>query len=311
MKRQIRLGEDSFKVQGKAFKRAYLLLQKQMNAGQAQTSGDINLPSLRAQILVEQEGASVSTSFNAVGPVLKYCAYNPNEEAFTEHLFAASGTSCRGLVTGTLTSLVIIPLLETFLLKGGDCITFNISTLSSIWGANVDVNASGIYLVIEEGNDLEQLDINVPSYEPITIDKQSPSWQYNGISRIAVLNGNSANPVNYVEITSQQVNERFDTNQQDVLALDQGKIGLANLNSVRIYDFEPSCITDVTVNMNVDTANVATGANFLYVEKVVSDKGLVYRAIAHSEKVKERKLKQRGVGIGAIATGSHSRKAYK
>jgi len=309
MKRQIRLGEDSYKVQGKAFKHAYLLLEKTMlpdgeGGFLPQNSKDVNLQAIRVQIAVEQEGAKATTSFNGVGPVIKYALYNPEPESFTNHLFNSTGTECRGLITGTETALVKIPLLETFILKGGDCITFNVSTLSSIWGENVDANSSSIYLVIEEGSDLEQLDINLPCYEPITIDKQSPSWQYNAVSRVAIVNGvpdrdfPAPNPVNYIEVTSQHVSERFDTNQQFILAFDQGKGGGDNLNSVRVYDVEPSALTDVTINMGVDTSLVTTGACFLYVEKVVVDKGLVIRGIAHSQKVKDSKLKFRGFGKG-------------
>jgi hypothetical protein len=311
MKRQIRLGEDTYKVQGKAFKEAYILLEKTMIFEEggpiSQSETDINLQALRVQISVEQEGAKATTSFNAVGPVVKYALYNPEPTSYQNHLFDSNGTSCRGLFTGTSTSLVKIPLLETFILKGGDCITFNVSTLSTLWGQNVDANSSGIYLVIEEGSDLEQLDINLPCYEPITIDKQSPSWQYNAVSRIAILNGTNdggmipltyTNPVNYVEITSQHVSERFDINQQFIKAFDLGKTDSDNLRSYRLYDVEPSALTDVTINMGVDTSLVSTGACFLYVEKVVVDKGLVIRGIAHSQKVKDSKLKFRGFGKG-------------
>lgn len=297
MKIQLRSGNNPLTLKGIAFDKCYLLIEGQGAA--ALTSADFNLTQLRATLNIKQAGVEGSTSFNAVGPVIKGLLDMKDPSTWTNYSFAAGGTTCRGALRGgtTTQSTIRVPLLEGgIILRGDDCIDLNIEVLS-IFNANSQAN-SYVYLVTEEANGIVQTDINLPRYEPIDNSRQQVSFTYDGASEIYFLNSGSysatTNPLTSIEVRSAYVNDRFDAGTLD--GLRPVRIAqTANQGSSILYSVEPAALYDVTVNASINTANVTTGANFLYVNTVLTGKYLASRGLAQAVKIQKRNLQKRGI----------------
>jgi hypothetical protein len=224
---------------------------------------------------------------------------NPN--AWTDNGLATNGQSVRGVLNAgsTTTSTFTIPLLDGgYILKGDDYININIDVLPAFYSANSTAGSS-IYLVTEEGNGITQTDINLPIYEPITTDKQSPAYYYDGVSEIALINAVNnytlaTNPFQSVDVRSQYVNERFDSDTLSARRYDT-LIQTATNGCSKIYYVEPSALWDVQLGLSINNTLVTSGSQFLYVRKVLTSPNLVRRAIQHENKVVTQNMKHRGV----------------
>lgn len=297
MKIQLRSGNNPLTLKGISFDKCYLLIEGQGAA--ALTNTDFNLTQLRATINVKQAGVEGSTSFNAVGPTIKCLIDMKDPSAWTNYSWALTGTSCRGVLRGgtTTQSTIRIPLLEGgIILRGDDCIDLNIEVLS-VFSANSQAN-SYVYLVTEEANGIVQTDINMPRYEPIDNSRQQVSFTYDGASEIYFLNSgaysSTTNPLTSIEVRSAYVNDRFDAGTLD--AIRPLRIAqTANQGCSILYSVEPAALYDVTVNASINTANVTTGANFIYVNTVLTGKYLAARGLAQSVKIQKRNLQKRGI----------------
>jgi hypothetical protein len=306
MKQQLRIGSNPITLQGTAFGRAYLLVQ---GVGAATLSDtDFNLNYLRTQIELSQGGVKDTTAFNAVGPFTRALSELPfvSNPASTNPNFNVSpnGQSLAGLLTntGSTTSVFYIPLLEGgYILKGDDYIRFNIDVLPTFFSANV-TSGSSVYLVTEEANGIVQADVNLPVYEPITTDKQSPSFTYDAVSECSFLNAveTSPNLFNYVtdplqaiDFRSEYVTEQFDI--QTLYAKNLVSCSNPLTNSHPVYYVEPSALWDVQIGLAINTTNVTIGSQFLYVRKVVTSPALVQRAVTQEAKITRSSLKKRGV----------------
>jgi len=297
MKVQLRSGNNPLTLKGVSFDKCYLLIEGQ--GASALTNADFNLTQLRATLNIKQAGVEGSTSFNAVGPVIKGLLDMKDPSAWTNYSFAASGTTCRGALRGgtTTQSTIRVPLLEGgIILRGDDCIDLNIEVLS-IFNANSQAN-SYVYLVTEEANGIVQTDINLPRYEPIDNSRQQVSFTYDGASEIYLLNSGAysatTNPFTSVEVRSAYVNDRFDAATLD--GFRPVRIAqTANQGCSILYSVEPAALYDVTVNASINTANVTTGANFVYVNTVLTGKYLASRGLAQAVKIQKRNLQKRGI----------------
>lgn len=297
MKVQLRSGNNPLTLKGIAFDKAYLLIEGQGAA--ALTNADFNLTQLRATLNVKQAGVEGSTSFNAVGPVIKNLVDAKDPALYANYTFAAAGTTCRGALRGgtTTQSTIIVPLLEGgIILRGDDCIDLNIEVLS-VFNANSQAN-SYVYLVTEEANGIVQTDINLPRYEPIDNSRQQVSFTYDGASEIYFLNSApysaTTNPLTSIEVRSAYVNDRFDAGTLDGIR-PLRIASTANQGNNKLYSVEPAALYDVTINASINTANVTTGANFIYVNSVLTGKYLAARGLAQSVKIQKRNLVKRGI----------------
>lgn len=310
MKQQLRLGSESIKLQNKSFGRAYVLFQlvTDTTGTNVDDSTNLDLTKLRISIDLKQGGIRETSSFNGVAPlgleVLKQI--NPNYS--TDINFDTSGLTCQGayVYNISLTSdlrLVKVPLLwGGYQLKADDELTFNIDQIPGIYNAGCAI-ASTAYLVVEEANDINQTDVNLPFYYPITADKNSPSFSPKGASEIMLISTSKTQKLSdaiftSAEVRSAQVNDRFDIYSLAQLRFDKQitNLGASIYESVNIYNVEPSALTDVQVDLGVNTTNVIDGAQFLYVSKVLFSTEIAMRSIAHANKVAERKLSYRGLG---------------
>ena len=197
MKQQLRIGSNPIVLSGTSFGRAYLLVQGVGAAAITNTDFDLNY--LRTQIEISQAGIKDSTAFNAVGPVTRAINELPFTTSSTSTVtfgqpnwhVSSNGQTLGGVntdVASGLTSVFYIPLLEGgYILKGDDYIRFNIDVLPTFFSANVTAGSS-VYLVTEEANGIVQTDVNIPVYEPITTDKQSPAFSYDSVSVCQFLN---------------------------------------------------------------------------------------------------------------------------
>lgn len=308
MKQQLRIGSNPIVLSGTSFGRAYLLVQGVGAA--AITTTDFNLNYLRTQIEIAQAGIKDSTAFNAVGPVtraLNELPYTLGQSGGTgrpDWTVAANGQTLGGVhtVSTSLTSVFYVPLLDGgYSLKGDDYIRFNIDILPTFFSANVTAGSS-VYLVTEEANGIVQTDVNIPVYEPITTDKQSPAFSYDAVSVCEFLNAvetaagsweYTTDPLQAVDFRSQFVTEQFDV--QTLYA--KNLVSAANplTNSHTIYSVEPSALWDAYIGLAINTTNVTIGSQFLYVSKVLTGSSLLNRAVAHEEKIFKTNLKMRGV----------------
>lgn len=297
MKVQLRSGNNPLTLKGIAFDKAYLLIEGQGAA--ALTNADFNLAQLRATLNIKQAGVEGSTSFNAVGPVIKNLVDAKDPALYANYTFAAAGTTCRGALRGgtTTQSTIIVPLLEGgIILRGDDCIDVNIEVLT-VFTANSQAN-SYVYLVTEEANGIVQTDINLPRYEPIDNSRQQVSFTYDGASEIYFLNSApysaTTNPLTSIEVRSAYVNDRFDAGTLDGIR-PLRIAATANQGNNKLYSIEPAALYDVTINASINTANVTTGANFIYVNSVLTGKYLAARGLAQSVKIQKRNLAKRGI----------------
>jgi hypothetical protein len=299
MKQQLRIGSNSIAVKGQSFGRAYLLVQGVGAAALVNT--DFLLSNLRIRIDLSQADVKDSTSFNAVGPLAKGVFDYANGSYFTDLGLANNGQSLRGkLLAGSTTQCTFaIPLLDGgYILRGEDCINFIIDVLPTFFTANT-TNASSVNLVIESANDIQQTDINLPVYEPITNDRQSPAYTYDACSEIALINAVAnytfaSEPFTSIDVRSKHVNDSFDMytlSDKRLDDIDQTAI----FGSSKIFYVEPSTLEQVQCNLNITTANVTIGSQFLYVRKTLMSTQLSVRSIAHQNKIQSRKLNSRGI----------------
>lgn len=311
MKQQLRIGSNPIVLSGTSFGRAYLLVQGVGATAIADT--DFNLNYLRTQIEIAQAGIKDSTAFNAVGPVtraLNELPYTPAPAGTTvpgqpNWNVASNGQTLAGVITNPATkntSVFYVPLLEGgYSLKGDDYIRFNIDVLPTFFSSNVSTGSS-VYLVTEEANGIVQTDVNIPVYEPITTDKQSPAFSYDAVSVCEFLNAvdtsttgfdYTTDPLQAVDFRSQFVTEQFDI--QTLYAKNLFSAGNPLTNSHTIYSVEPSALWDAYIGLAINTTNVTIGSQFLYVSKVLTGSSLLNRAVAHEEKIIKTNLKMRGV----------------
>ena len=298
MKVQLRSGNNPLTLKGQSFDRMYLLIEGVGAA--ALTSADFNLVNLRSTITVKQAGVEGTTSFNAVGPVAKSLLDSKDPSSWTNNGFVAGGTTCRGILRGgTVTqSTIMVPLLEGgYILRGEDCIDLNIEVLTGLFSANSLAN-SYVYLVTEEANGIVQTDINLPRYEPIDNSRQQVSFSYDGVSEVYFINtatySATANPLTSIEVRSSYVNDRFDAATLD--GLRPYRIAqTANQGNSKIYAVEPNALYDVQINASITTTAVTAGANFLYVNTVLTGKYLTVRGITQAQKIQKRNLSKRGL----------------
>jgi len=301
MKTQLRIGSDSKKFQSTSFKRAYLLVQIIPNLPGTSTDTNIDLTKLRTSIDLKQANVQDSTSFDAVAPTVLGCLQSKNSTALADINLNVSGLTCEGQSTSVndLFTLEIPLLWGGYILKGDDCVTFNVDIINGFFDANCD-NASSVYLVLEPDSDVTQMDINLPIYYPITSDKNSPSINEKAISELYLLNSSAytfaTQPYQSCELRSQWVNDRFDSVTLEARRIKEtNQIGFHGNNV--IYNVEPSALTDVEINLGINTANVTTGANYVFCSRVLTSAPMVRRAVAHSKKVIQRKAYKRGLSV--------------
>ena len=312
MKQQLRIGSNAVKIQGQSFGRAYLLVQGVGAA--ALTNTDFLLTNLRIRIDLQQADIKETTSFNAVGPVAKGILDYAKADYFTQLGLANNGQSCTGkLLAGSTTqSTFAVPLLDGgYILRGDDNINFVIDVLPTFFTANTTAGSS-VNLVIESANDIQQTDINLPVYEPITNDRQSPAYTYDACSEIALINAVAnytfaLEPFTSIDVRSKHVSDSFDMyTLSDKRADDIDQTAI--FGSSKIFYVEPSTLEQVQCNLNITTANVTIGSQFLYVRKTLMSTQLSARSIAHQNKIESRKMLARGVtpeGLRYINQTSH------
>ena len=215
MKQQLRIGSNAVKIQGQSFGRAYLLIHGYGASTLVNT--DFLLTNLRIRIDLQQADVKESTSFNAVGPVAKGILDYAKADYFTQLGLANNGQSCIGkLLAGSTTqSTFAVPLLDGgYILRDEDYINFVIDVLPTFFTANT-TSGSSVNLVIESANDINQIDINLPVYEPITNDRQSPAYTYDACSEIALINAVAnytfaTEPFTSIDVRSKHVSDSFD-----------------------------------------------------------------------------------------------------
>lgn len=309
MKQQIRnLGNETVTLRNKAVKQTYLLIhsiQDAVNTAPANTN--IDLSKIRIEMNLKQGGQEMTTSFNAIGPAVLGALKMKASGSVSNIGLASGGTTCAGIKINAedadsyAETFLKIPLLDTaVILKGSDELNITIDLLSGHFSSAVD-GSSKVYLVAEEGHDLNQLDMELPYYYPFTTDKQTVSLTFPAISELALIDSGTTYskescPFTSVEIISDQMRERYDTAQLYMKQADE-YVGIPSENYVNFFvlDANPSCITEVEVNAGVDTSLITANNQFLYVKKVNPNRQLATRAVARKHKVAVRKANFRGL----------------
>jgi hypothetical protein len=300
MKQQLRIGSNPIRLKGDSFGRAYLLVDGVGASTLVNT--DFSLANLRIQLEVSQAGVKDGTAFNAVGPFIKGLLDNQDPTAWTNAGLANSVQTLRGILRAgsTTQSTFIVPILDGgYILKGDDYINFNIDILPAFYSANV-TDSSAIYLVTEEANGIVQADVNIPIYEPITTDRQSPSYTYDGVSEVSLINSVNnytlaTNPFQSIGVKSSYVNDTFDNATLDSLRYLRIRQS-ATHGCSKIYNVEPDALHNVELNLAINTTLVTAGSQFVYVSKVITTPNLALRAIHHADKIATRNAEKQGLG---------------
>jgi len=308
MKRQLQNGNDFLEIKETSFKRAYIYVNKVLLSGEESTYQDIDLRQMTITIEATKEGVVKTTSFNAVGPAYKY-AYTNLAPSTTDYITFGNQeptTSGYTIPNGTdFQSFLVLPLLENFILKGSDKVKISVQwQKQNFFVASSDADASQVYIVLEQGNDIVQLDMNLPEYIPITNNIQNPSWSFGSLSRLYLLGMSRNSPINSTVFHSDQVTLELDRQDLNVLALENltniggtfpSSYATPSLSSIRIFDVEPSAVTKCVINLNINTDEVVTSMNYIYIEHVVSSRAIAVQGLAHADKIRKRKLNFRGL----------------
>lgn len=308
MKQQIRgIGNEEFKFSNQNIKRSYIIVHTIGNAvNVAPSQKDIDLSKLRISLTLEQYGKSLSSSFNAIAPAIKG-AMDDKSGSVADLGFFTNGLTCSGInivpedVAVKQESYLVIPLVQTpIIVKGDDCFKVSIDILSGFFGTTVDAD-SKVYIVTEDGTDLNQLDMELPFYYPMTTDKQYINYSFQGVSEISLIDsGSSASKSDLaftsIDIQSAHYNERFD--QVDLFALNQ--MDQLGTPSERLLNFpvtrvNPSSLVDVKLSVSVDTTLVTTNNQFLHVQQTIANHGVSARSLSINTKVLRRKAMRRGL----------------
>lgn len=317
MKIQLRQGTDSFKLTAQSFKRAYLLIQSVGDGGSsAPSTNDINLNNLNVTVELHQSGETYLTSFNAVAPTVLGAMKSKNPNSVSAIGFNANGTSCRGNVvssaTGNYVNEVYVPLLwDGYVLGEQDYVKITTTTIQGLFGGSNTSNSS-FYIVVEEGAEVNQLDVNIPVYYPITIDKTNPQFNEELASELYLINSVPSytfetQPFRSIEIRSNHLNDAYDLYTLETLSNVYGYGRSKDFGSNLIFNVEPSRLSHVLVNMDVNVANVTNGANWLFISRVCSNEMVAHNAIIRQEKFNTRKAIQSGL----IKQTSHRYKMHK
>jgi hypothetical protein len=311
MKRQLQNGNDFLEIKDTSFKRAYIYVNKVNLPDELGSFTDIDLRQMTITIEATKEGVVKSTSFNAVGPCYKY-AYT-NGAPFSADLiqFGNNEPTTSGYLINydddtQAGGFLVLPLLENFILKGADKVKISVQWQREKFfaGAGVDSSASQVYIVLEQGNDLVQLDLNLPEYIPITNNIQNPSWSFGSLSRLYLLGMSRNSPINSTVFQSDQIKLELDRQDLNVLAYENltnvgGTFPVPQsqpyLSNIRIFDVEPSAVTKCVINLNINTEEVVTSMNYIYIEHVVTSRAIAVAGLAQSDKIRRRKLNFRGL----------------
>ena len=309
MKQQLRVGSESIKIVNRNFGRAYLLFQIVADTSiAADDTTNLDLTKVRISIDLKQGGVRETSSFNAVGPIglgrLKTISANYTNAL---NIDTATGVTCQGAFIGDNGAgvnyrNVQVPLLwGGYSLKADDYITFNIDQIPGLYNATC-ATSSTAYLVIEDSHNVIQTDINLPYYYPITADKNSPSFTLKSASEIMLLSNTIQTILpNSVftscEIRSKTINDRFDLYTLAQLRYDKAvDLSAVLYEATNIYNVEPSALTDVQVDLGINTNAVIDGAQFLFCSKVLFVQEMAQRAMVKFNKIQERNQELRGLG---------------
>jgi hypothetical protein len=309
MKIQLRQGSESHTIKAQSFKRAYLLIQSVGNTPtDAPTPADINLSQLNITLELYQGDKLYTSSFNGVAPVavgaLKQQAY----ESLSSYNFASSGLTCQGQFVqnngggNVFLNNVYVPLLwGGYNVKGDDYLKVIVNTNPGFFGG-ANTNASSFYLVTEESTDVNQIDVNIPYYYPFTIDKTNPQFSESACSEIYLLNtapySFATQPFQSIEVRSKYVNDRFDNFTLETLSNEIGEGRRWDGGCNEIYNVEPSTLEDVQINLDINTAVVVNGAQWLFVSRTGFSTAVLEKAVERETKINVSKAIARGVHFG-------------
>ena len=309
MKIQLRQGSESHTIKAQSFKRAYLLIQSVGNSvTDLPTNADIDLSKLNITLELYQGGNLYTSSFNGVAPVAVGALKQNAVFSLASYNFAPSGLTCQGqFVQGSgagnvFLNNVYVPLLwGGYNIKDEDYFKVIVNTNPGFFGG-ANTNASSFYLVTEESTDVNQIDVNIPYYYPITIDKTNPQFSESACSEIYLINTApytfADQPFQSIEVRSKYVNDRFDNYTLETLAYEVGKSRNYDGGCNQIYMVEPSTLEDVQINLDINTSVVVNGAQWLFVSRTGFSTALLQKATEREQKINVSKAIARGVSFG-------------
>jgi len=309
MKVQLRnSGNEVHTFSNRNLRRIYLEIHGiQDVANTAPATTNIDLSKIRVSLDVKQAGTSASTSFNAIAPTVAG-ALHYNYPSITQLNFSSGGVTLAGQTVVVAASgvyaetITIVPLVfDPFILKGQDEMKVNIDLNTGLFEAALD-GSSKVYLVTEDGTDLNQVDISLPIYTPLTNEKSQVSFSYPAVNKLSLIDSGGTDsrsdiPFTSVEIKSNHFNDRFDTIDLVSRQLLDSRVPFAdNNNNFKIVDITPSSLVDVTVNIAVDTTLITANNQFLFANSVIYNRALASRSVSLAQKVNAKKAAYRGFG---------------
>lgn len=322
MKIQLRQGSESHTIKAQSFKRAYLLIQSVGDTAlSVPSTSDIDLTKINVTLELNQGGRLYTSSFNGVAPACVGAMKQRAFESVDSLNFASSGLTCQGQFVepagvNPFINNVYIPLLwGGYNVKGDDYFKIIVNTNPGFFGG-ANTNSSSFYLVTEESTDVNQIDVNIPYYYPITIDKTNPQFSEKACSEIYLINSApysfATQPFQSIEVRSKYVNDRFDNYTLETLSRELGEGRKFDKGCNQVYNVEPSTLEDVQINLDVNTAVVVNGAQWLFVSRTGFSVELLEKATEREHKINVSKAIARGVSFASkpMVKGSLS-KRYK
>lgn len=310
MKTQIQnLGTDEIIIRNRSVKRSYLVIHAVAESvATALTSSAIGLDSIRIDLKLDQAGKSIKSSFNAAPSVVRSVVNGT--ESGSAILMNGDGKHCRGSVVKINTistaeeAVLVVPLTDTpIILKGRDQLCINIDLLSGHFGTECDAT-SKVYLVYEDGSDLNQFDMVLPVYKPITSEKNDGVISAKMLSQFMVIDTVNTTTLNYTKscVNSVEIDSKYYKERHDQIGMVADKINEkghsdalkdgCNYDLLNIY---PSALESVSINYSVDTSKVVSGTQYLYYLAHEANTAIAKKGQERVVKVHNLKLRSRGV----------------
>lgn len=272
------------------------------------TDTSINLKNIRISLSLTQGGKTISSSFNAVGPAA-LAASMGSQGTVSDLGFASTGTTATGVQTRAKgvsnpqeTALVIPITLTPYQLKGNDKLCIDIDLVDGHFGADAD-SSSKVYFYTSDENNSNSFDMVLPHYRPIQDDKQDDSFTIPMASQIAILDtaatsyDSEALAVSNIAIDSRHYDDKFEEHKfVGESLLKHGSLdGLATGNNFMLLDTFPATIDGCKVDLSINTANVTSGAQFVYYLGHQASTVVAKRGQNRIEKIAKKKLQVRGL----------------
>jgi len=289
MLRQLLNGTETVPLLNRSIRKAYLQIEYQ-HVDDATTQG-VNLSACNISVEVSQRGVNKNVNFQALPAYSRYQAYEASINGSNVINPILPSVCVLGDVIdertvgadSIVTRQLIVPILDfPYVLNGDDKINLTVQQLSGLFGAG---NTSSIvYLCVEDGTDLTQEAIILPTFVPITDNRTDVSEDLSMTNEVALIGtgvstlSTSLNPFTSATIRSLHYNDEMTVTQLMRKAIDIN-IRANAINYFPVFKKDGLYLKQAVINLSVNTSLVVAGATWLFYNSITPNPMLMERAL--------------------------------